>query len=115
MNIIQSGNKTIINGVEIKVPRNADISIVNNNIYINGELYVNEDIKNKEIIKIVINGDVGNVKSDIDIECKNVNGDVDCGRDCDINGDISGSVIAGRDIDCKKIGGNARAGRDICY
>ena len=115
MNIFQLGNKTMINGIEIDVPKNASISVRNNKVYINGKLYEDEKIKGKEIIKIVINGDVGSVKSDVDIECRNVNGDVDCGRDCDINGDVGGSVIAGRDIDCDKIGGNAKAGRDICY
>ena len=117
MNIFQSNGRATINGVEIDIPAGSSITVTNNHIFINGKSYNDKDskIKDKEIVQIVINGDVGNVESDIDVICKNVNGSVNCGRDCDISGDVTGNVSAGRDIDCHKIGGSANAGRDICY
>lgn len=115
MNIFQSNNKTVINGIEINVPKGSNISIVGNKIYVDGKPYINDKLVDKEIVQIIINGDVGNIECDVDIDCNNVNGNIKCGRDIDIRGDVTGDVSAGRDIDCKKINGNARAGRDISY
>lgn len=115
MNIKQGNGRTVVNGVEINAPKGASISIINNQIYVNGKPYNDERLNKKEIVQLVINGDVGSIKTDVDVICRNVNGDIDCGRDCDIKGDVSGNIIAGRDIDCKNIGGSAKAGRDICH
>ena len=115
MNIFQNGNSINLNGVQINVDKNANITIKNGTIYIDGKLYENEELKDKKIVKLIIEGDVKNVQSDVDVECKNINGNVNCGRDCDVNGNIIGDVKAGRDIDCKKIGGKATAGRNISY
>ena len=113
MNIFQNGNSINVNGIKINVPSGSNITINNGEVYVNGELYENEELKDKKIVKLIINGDVKNVQSDVDVECKNVNGNVTCGRDCDVSGNITGDVKAGRDIDCQKINGKATAGRDI--
>lgn len=115
MNIIQSGGRTVINGREINIPNGSNISIVGNQIYVDGKIYRDEQLEDKKIVQIVITGDVGNITSDCDVSCKNVNGNIKCGRDCEVIGDITGDVIAGRDIECDKVNGSAKAGRDICY
>ena len=115
MNIFQSNSSINVNGIKINVPNGSNITINNGELYVNGKLYENEELKDKKIVKLIIEGDVGDVRSQVDVQCKNVNGNVNAGRDVDVSGNITGNVNAGRDIDCKKIGGKAMAGRDISY
>lgn len=106
-------NRMIINNVEIDVPNGANVSIVGNKVYVNGQECTPGELQDKAVVNLVIKGNVGNVSSDVDVTCNEIHGTVNCGRDCEVSGSITGNVSAGRDIDCTKINGSASAGRDI--
>lgn len=112
-NVIMSGDKCTINGRTIKIPAGVkNVTVKNNKLYLDGKLYDGEDLADKEIVMIVIEGGVDTVTSDIDVT---VNGDVTevhAMRDVECSGDIT-SANAGRDIECDGSITNAKAGRDI--
>lgn len=89
-------NKISINGKTIQVPE-GDMSIINNNIYINGKK-LDTDCK-LENIAIIINGDVNNLE--------NINGPVT------INGNVKGNVTANGSIKCKDVGNNIKASGSV--
>lgn len=116
--IIQSGNKTIINGHTIE-GNFKSVSVVNGKIYLDGKEYkpTNEDGTEREIevVQLIINGNVNTVDSTVDVSVNGEVGTVRAGRDVQIEGNVN-SVSAGRDIDVDgDIKGNAKAGRDISY
>jgi len=118
-----------INGKKYKGGRN--VSIVNDKVYINGQLqFDNKDNKEKieihiekdAILKnleidgdndVVIHGDVnGDVNIGGSLSCDNINGNAMSGGSlkCD---DIKGNVNAGGSLKCDTIGGNVNAGGSI--
>lgn len=110
--IIQSGNKTVVNGIEINVPRGANISIINGEVFVNGQPYQGDELKGCKAVNIIINGDVGNIDCGGSVTANNVHGDVDCGGSCNC-GNVSGSVDAGGSVNCGTVGGNVDAGGSI--
>lgn len=108
-------NNVNINGNNVKVPNGASISIIDGVLYINGEKYVDEKLKDKEIVNITIEGNVrklecqqsvivnGNVEGDINCGGSvnisgNVEGDIDCGGSCFVQGAQKGSIDAGGSV-----------------
>lgn len=116
---IISGNGTcIVNGKKIDVPSNANVSIINNKVFVNGKEYKDEEVSKsiedcKEIkieihgnvekldiegCEVTVNGDVDTVEAGNQCEVK-ITGDIkhnlDCGNQCTIN---TKSVIG--DVDC---------------
>ena len=113
--VIMSGRgKTIINGVEYDVPTGANISVINNKVYIdNKEITNNKELSTAPKIKIEIHGDVrvANVHNNLI-----VNGDVttaDVGNNLTVSGNIKGDADAGNNIIASKIYGNVDAGNNV--
>lgn len=110
--IIQSRGTTIVNGVEINVPDGANVSIINGEVFINGQPYNGKELNNKKVVNIIINGDVGNIKCSGSVTAHNVKGNVDCGGSCKC-WNVDGSVDAGGSVNCGEVMGSVDAGGSI--
>lgn len=110
--VIQSGNKTIVNGVEINVPKGANISIIGGQVYVNGKPYQGNELKDCKAVNIIINGDVGDVDCGGSVTCHDVHGSVDCGGSCTC-GNVDGSVDAGGSVTCGDVQGDIDAGGSV--
>ena len=115
VSVNMSRNNINVNGVNIKVPNGASISVENGVLYIDGKKYEGEEVQDKEVVSVVIEGNVGNVncacditvngningdiRASRDVDVKNIIGNINAGRDVDVDGDVTGRVSAGRDID----------------
>lgn len=110
--IFQSGGSTIVNGVRINVPSGSNISIIDGQVYVDGKPYESEDLKDKSVVTLIIDGNVNNVTSDVSVTCRNVEGNVKAGTSvtCD---NVKGNVVAGTSISCDDISGDAKAGTSI--
>ena len=109
-------NKSNIKNVKINVSDADKVTLSNDKLYVDGKLYVDKNLKNKEVVSIIIEGNVQTVESMRDVI---VHGDVVGGvramRDVEIKGSVAGNVDAGRDVEIGKnvINGKINAGRDI--
>ena len=101
-----------INGVKINVPNGANVTVNDNGVFINGKKYESKELDNKEVVKLVINGDVCDVDCSCDVECNDVYGNVKAGRDVSCK-NVGKTVTASRDIDVVNVSGDCKAGRDI--
>lgn len=115
-----------INGVNVSVPDGADISVINNKIYVNGQPYGIE-FDNNLVIEVIgslvnvktdrgcvnVTGDVtGNVDAGGSVKCGNVGGYVDSGGALTC-GDVQGNVDSGGSVKCGKVGGKVDAGGSV--
>ena len=102
-------NTTIVNGRRYDCPDGANVSVINNKMYVNGQPV--DDFSNDEKnIEIIINGNVDEVKTDTgNITVNgNISGDAttDCGN-ITVGGDIRGNVKT----DCGNVSANGIAGK----
>lgn len=114
-NMMISGRKTVVNGVEIDVPNGSSISVINGDVYIDNKKYTEGVLEDGKVVHITINGDVGNLKADCEVTVQgNVNGRVDSGMSVDVYGDVNGNVSSGMSIDIKgNQTGNVSAGMSV--
>ena len=110
---------TYINGRRINAPDGANISIINNKVYINGKLseeYSNDIKEDKEII-IKVEGNTGNINASNRVTIKgNVNGDIDAGNSVEVSGDVNGDIDAGNSVNVKgTVKGNIDAGNSVFH
>jgi hypothetical protein len=122
-------NRCVINGVEINVPSGSNVSVIGDVIYVNGKPYDGKEGNASGIVKIEIQGEPLNVRTDRgDIEvhgnvqgkvdaggsvtCSNVGKDVDAGGsvNCDA---VNGSIDAGGSVNCGSVGGDIDAGGSV--
>ena len=95
-----------INSRKIEVPNGANVSVINNEVYVNGKPWVDKgsmsDIAKENLqITIKIEGNVGNVTTNGLVEVNgNVNGNVEAHADV-ICGDVTGNVEAGNGVTVK--------------
>lgn len=121
--------KMVINGVTIDVPPGSNVNCINGVVYVNGSPYDGGDGKASGIVKIEIQGDPADIRTDYgDIEvhgnvhgkvdaggsvtCGDVSGDVDAGGSARC-GNVQGSVDAGGSVTCENVGGDVDAGGSI--
>ena len=119
--------QVVINGKRINVPDGANISMRGDKVYVNGQLYDEENFEGAKEIKIeiqgscgdittsgsvIVNGNAGNIDAGTHVECGNVSGHVDAGTSIKCK-DIYGNADAGTSIKCDKIGGRANAGVSV--
>lgn len=100
-------NQIIINGKNYTFLDGANISIINDSLYIDGKkIDSNNDIYDISII--VIKGNVGNIDTDKSVNCGDVKGNINAGGsvNCD---DINGDVTAGGSVNCDDVGGSISA------
>lgn len=105
--------KIVINGVEIT---GANSVVVNNgSIYVNGDLVNVGVTKDQQRLEIqVIDGAIGELKADGNVQCAEVTGNVDAGGSVDVMGDVGGSVDAGGSVSVQNsIGGDVDAGGSV--
>lgn len=97
-----SNSNVTVNGVSIKVPKNASVSVVNGKVFVNGKEYNGEELQNKQVVNLIIIGDVSNVNCNGSVNVYgNVNSSIDCGGSISVDGSVTG------DIDC---GGSSKVG-----
>lgn len=121
MNIFGRNSQITING---KTYTGNNISINNNQVYIDGKLQdeVDDDRKIELTIlsnvdkiiseeSIYIKGNVsGNVEAKVNVNCDDVDGNVNAGVNVNCD-DITGNATAGVTINCDDIGGSATASK----
>lgn len=114
-NVSISGSDVNINGKSIKVPNGSSVSVVNGVLYVDGKKWEDEELEDKQIVQLVIQGNVGNVNSSVDVCIEgDVTGDVSASRDVDIRKGVHGNIHASRDVEVgKDVNGNIKAGRDV--
>lgn len=101
-------NKVIINGKEIKCNGN-NISVINNNVYVDGKIISEEAVKNSDIY---VYGNVENIKCEGSVQCNDVSGDIRAGGsvNCD---DVGGNIACGGSVNCDEVKGNINAGGKV--
>jgi len=101
-------NTITINGITFKV-EGGGISIHNGIVKVNGEI-VKSGLSG--IVKIKFKGDLANLRTDRNVECGNVHGDINTGGSVEC-GDVGGSVDAGGSVQAKNITGDIDAGGSV--
>lgn len=96
----------IINGVAYA---GNDLTIIDNKVFIDG---VAKDQSVNGVVKVVIEGQLANVRSDASIQCGDVGGDVSAGSSVSA-GDVQGDVSAGSSVTCRNVGGDVSAGSSV--
>lgn len=98
-NLFCGGKSTYtFNGKTITVDGNHhDVSVINGVLYVDGKRYEKDDSEKYEVVKVIVNGNVGKVDA-TDIE---INGDVSGGIDGtnisitgNVNGDVDGTNVS---------------------
>lgn len=101
---------TYING---KRYEGNSVSIINGKVYIDGVPAEAKAEKNG-ILKIKVEGILGELKSDVSVECGEVRGNVSAGGSVQADA-VHGSVNAGGSVQCDNVGGNVMAGGSVQY
>lgn len=111
--------KVTINGNVIEVPDDASISVVGNQVLINGKSGVHTSFSSSEInfsndLKIEIVGSPLNIHAERgSVSVKgNVAGNIDCNGSVSC-GDVKGSIDCNGSINCGNVGGNIDAGGSV--
>lgn len=99
INNFSSNSKVNVNGVTIKTPSNASISVVNGKVYVNGKRYDGEELKDKQVVNVIIQGDVKDIECDGNVTINgDTNGHIKCGGNCSVSGSHRGSINAGGNV-----------------
>jgi len=102
-----------VNGKLFNVPNGANISVVNNVLYVDGQEYSGDGYESKQF-KIEITGGVANVKVERgDVTVHGNAGSVDAGGNISIAGSVSGDVDAGGNVTCGNVTGDVDAGGNV--
>lgn len=82
-----------VNGKTFTIEGNhRSVSVINGKLYVDGELYMGvADYENYEVVKVVVNGNVGNLDATTVEVNGNVTGNVD-GTTIRVTGDVGGYV-----------------------
>lgn len=99
-----------INGKTYTAP-SGDIVAVGGQLFVDGE-QIAEDQSLHGIVSLEIDGAVGNIQSDVEVNCGDVSGNVSAGSsvNCD---KVYGHVSAGNSVHCHDVGGNVTAGNEV--
>jgi len=89
-----------------------NISIIDNNVIIDGTTqYKNKD---NNVVNIEIVGNTGKILCNGSVTVKgNVNGNVDCGGSCSISGDVVGNIDCGGSCNANDVKGDIDAGGSV--
>ena len=102
--------KITVNGKEFNLFGD-NISIKNGNVVVDGKVV--DGAKTSDLVQLVISeGMVKNLNVSGDVECKDVEGDIDAGGSIQC-GNVNGDVDAGGSVQCKDVGGNVDAGGSV--
>ena len=101
-------NRIIVNGITIDVEGN-NISIQNGTVKVNG-VKVKDGLSGKVDVKF--EGDLASLQADGNVECGNVQGDVDAGGSVHC-GNVEGNIDAGGSVQGSGVGGDIDAGGSV--
>lgn len=105
-------SQVFVNGRTIHVPAGKSVSVINNQVFVDGVLFTDQD-NPVNIVNVVIEGNVGELKADGGVEVKgNVEGSIKCEGSVNC-GDVKGDVKAGGSVNCGNVGGNLKAGGSV--
>lgn len=91
-----NGNQMQINGVMINVPSNASVSVINGQLYVNGKKYDGEELENKQVVHVTIQGDIKDIDCGGSVTVNgSVNGSIECGGSVTVDGRVDGSIDCG--------------------
>lgn len=102
-------NSVTINGVTYK--GTGSISVHSGTVKIDGKIVDHGEVKNG-ILKVIVEGSLGSLEADGDVECQDVSGTVQAGGDVRA-GDVGRTIQAGGDVRCGRVGGSVMAGGDV--
>lgn len=102
-------NRITINGIDI-VGGNS-ISIFNGNVVVDGKTISVDTTSNRLEIR-VLEGTIGELKTDSSVVCGNITGSVESGSSVQC-GSVGDNVSAGSSVQCGAVGGNVRAGSSV--
>lgn len=105
--------KVTVNGTTVEVPDGASVSVVNNEIIVNG-CKVDSAVFSNEL-KIIVEGGLINLKTDRGSITVNgdVKGNVDAGGSATITGSVGGKVDASGSVSCGDVKGNVDASGSV--
>lgn len=88
-----------------------NISVVNGVVYIDDSKVADTP---KNVLRIEVTGTLNNLKTDLSVNCEDVQGSVEAGGsvNCDR---VGGNVNAGGSVNCDNVGGNVSAGGSIIH
>lgn len=106
-------NSVTVNGISINVPNGSSISVINNQVYIDGVLSKGGEPVNN-ILKIEVHGDITLNQCDGNLHVLgNIRGPVSVDGNLQCSGQINGDVRADGNVICGKISGFVKAGGNI--
>ncbi|WP_024622487.1 hypothetical protein [Metaclostridioides mangenotii] len=87
-------NRVNVNGVEIDIPNGSSVSIQNGTVYIDGKKYENEELKDKQVVNLIVNGNPQNVSA-TNVEVNGtVKQSIDASGNVTVYGDMEASIDA---------------------
>jgi hypothetical protein len=104
--------KVTVNGTAVEVPDGSNVSVVGDQVLINGK---SVDAKFSNDLKIELVGGLINLKTDRGsiVVHGDVAGLVDAGGSVQVNGNVGGRVKAGGSVTCGDVTGNVDAGGSV--
>ena len=104
-------NRVTINGVTFTANSHSSVSVNGRTIIIDGKKVDVGDIEGPTL-NIKVEGVLGSLEADGDVQCGDVGGTVQAGGDVDC-GNVGGTVQCGGNVDCGKISGSVMAGGGV--
>nr|WP_312985445.1 hypothetical protein [Clostridioides sp.] len=87
-------NRVNVNGIEINIPNGSSVSVQNGTVYIDGKEYKNEELKDKQIVNLIVNGDPQNVNaSNVEVN-GTVKNNIDASGNVTVYGDMEANIDA---------------------
>lgn len=87
-------NRVNVNGIEIDVPNGSSVSVQNGTVYIDGKKYENEELKDKQVVNLIVNGNPKNVSaSNLEVN-GTVKNSIDASGNVTVYGDMEASIDA---------------------
>lgn len=99
-----------ING---KVYEGDNVSIVNGVVKIDGVIQTGDHLEKKICEIRVIDGTIGQLRTDASVYCQNVTEYVDAGGSVTVQGSVGGAVDAGGSVNCGNVTGDVDAGGSV--
>jgi hypothetical protein len=103
-----------VNGKSFTVPNGANVSIINNVLYVDGQEYTGDGYESKQFKIEITGGVVANVKVERgDVTVHGDAGSIDAGGSVTVSGSVSGKVDAGGSVNCGNVSGDVDAGGSV--
>ena len=88
-----------------------DLQIINGKVLVDGR-EVDNGLSGVVEVR-VLEGTIGQLKTDASVTCQNVTGNIDAGGSVTVKGDVGGKVDAGGSVNCGDVGQSVDAGVSV--